>query len=175
VPENPAERPRHELDESAEELSLRLWELRELLDELVYHQEVQRLLLAAGSVKYLPRVTAEVDGVVERVIALDARRAEASSRLTALIELADDASLEEIAERVGGSPASSLRSHLAALRVLHSEVAALQQVNVEMSYRGAQAARDVLDALGGAVVETYTPKGSPDRLTVQPNRLDRTL
>lgn len=175
VAETSAERDRDELAVSAEELSLRLWELRELLGELVYRQELQRLLLAAGSVKHLPRVAAEVDAVVEQVLALDSRRAEASERVTSLAALVSDAPLEEIAGRLGGDLATSLRSHLAALRALHSEVAALQQVNVEMSHRGAQAAREVLDALGGTVVETYTPKGSPDRLTVKPNRLDRSL
>ena len=40
--------------DTAEDLSHQLWTLRELLEELVYKLEVQRLLLGAGKTRWLP-------------------------------------------------------------------------------------------------------------------------
>ena len=57
--------------DTAEDLSHQLWTLRELLEELVYKLEVQRLLLGAGKTRWLPSIDAELAAVIAAITEVD--------------------------------------------------------------------------------------------------------
>src|SRR5687767_7675336 len=65
--------------DTAEDLSHQLWTLRELLEELVYKLEVQRLLLGAGKTRWLPSIDAELAAVIAAITEVDSVRQHAQA------------------------------------------------------------------------------------------------
>lgn len=161
--------------DAAEELSHQLWMLRELMEQLVYRLEVQSMLLAAGRVRWLPFVAAEVDAVIDAVRRTEHERAVVSHRLAAEAGIPADASLTELADRLADPWGPLLRQHRLHLLSLQGEVEEVAQSNQELARRGVLRTRELLTGLGEDTVDLYTPTGAASAVPLASRRLDRTV
>lgn len=111
------------------EVSDTLWRERELLDVLLFKLDSQRLLLRAGSVRWLARATHEIDLVLEQLQLVEITRALQVDDLAAQLRLPSGATLSELAA-VAPTPWTELfDAHRAAFRTLIDEVTALAEAN----------------------------------------------
>ena len=161
--------------DAAEELSHQLWMLRELMEQLVYKLELQSMLLAAGRVRWLPFIAAEVDAVIDAVCRLEDDRQTASRRLAMQIGVSAGSSLTEVADQLADPWGSVLRQHRLHLLSLQGEVEAAAQANHELARRGVLRTRELLAGLGEETVDLYTPSGVASASPLASRRLDRTV
>jgi hypothetical protein len=111
------------------EVSDTLWRERELLDLLLFKLDSERLLLRAGSIRWLARSTHEVDLVLEQLQLVEITRALQVDDLAAQLDLAPGATLSDLAA-VAPTPWTELfHAHRAAFRTLIDEVTALAAGN----------------------------------------------
>ena len=111
------------------EVSDTLWRERELLDLLLFKLDSERLLLRAGSVRWLARSTHELDLVLEQIQLVEITRALEVDALAAQLGLASGATLSDLAA-VAPTPWKELfHAHRAAFRTLIDEVTALAEAN----------------------------------------------
>ncbi|MGH9134079.1 MAG: flagellar export chaperone FlgN [Ilumatobacteraceae bacterium] len=158
-----------------EDLSHQLWTLRELLEELVYKLEVQRLLLGAGKSRWLPSIDAELAAVVAAITEVDTTRQHAQAGLAERCGLSRAASLDDLIAELDDQRAGILRSHRMHLTSLQDQVVEASLGNQDLARQGAAKARDLVAALGGAVsTDVYGPVGQATPLTLASQRIDRT-
>ncbi len=147
----------------ANELSMRLWRERELLEMLLFKLEEQRLLLESGSMRWVHFATREVEQVLDRLRESGLGRDVEASSVAREWGAPDAATLSELVE---AAPAGAWRDvfaeHRNALTVLMSEVAQLKNSN-ETHLR--TAARSVEETLAGLSASTgeYTTHGERKR------------
>jgi hypothetical protein len=111
------------------EVSDTLWRERELLDVLLFKLDSERLLLRAGSIRWLARSTHEVDLVLEQLQLVEITRALEVDDLAAQLGLPQGATLSDLAA-VAPTPWTELfHAHRAAFRTLIDEVATLAESN----------------------------------------------
>ena len=161
--------------DTAEDLSYQLWTLRELLEELVYKLEVQRLLLGAGKTRWLPSIDAELAAVIAAITEVDTARQHAQAGVADFCGLARTASLDDLIGALDEERAGILRSHRLHLTSLQHQVVDASLGNQDLARQGVARARDLVTALGGAVTtDVYGPVGQASTLTLVSQRIDRT-
>ena len=111
------------------EVSDILWRERELLDLLLFKLDSQRLLLRAGSIRWLARSTHEVDLVLEQLQLVEITRALQVDDLAAQLGLQPGATLADLAAVEPTPWAELFHAHRAAFRTLIEEVTDLAEAN----------------------------------------------
>ncbi len=147
----------------ANELSMRLWHERELLEMLLFKLEEQRLLLESGSMRWVHFATREVEQVLDRQrasglsrdveVASAAREwgAPEAATLSALIDVAPTDAWRDV-----------LTEHRNALAALMAEVARLKDANEIHLRTAALAVEETLTGFAAGTGE-YTTHGERKR------------
>ncbi len=147
----------------ANELSMRLWRERELLEMLLFKLEEQRLLLESGSTRWVHFATREVEHVLERLRDSGLGRDVEAASVAREWGAADGASLSEL---VDAAPSEAWRDvfaeHRAALTALTAEVARLKDANETHLRAAARAVEETLAGLAAGTGE-YTTHGERKR------------
>lgn len=132
----------------ASELSAELWRQRELLEQLLFKFEEERLLLVAGRSRWIPHATREVETVVERLKASSLGLSMAIADAAEQWGLTHDAKLRDIvAAAPTGAWSEVLRSHVQVLTDLTAEVAAIQADNGRLLRASLRAAQETLNLI----------------------------
>jgi hypothetical protein len=130
------------------ELNHLLWRQRSLLTELLYHLEVQQLLLAAGRDRWLPLCGESVERSLDRI----ARQDEAQSRLlvelAAVLPVSATANLGQLCEVVPEPWDGILGEHRAAFLTLVAETEQVSRENRELLAAGLDDVRSLIGRLG---------------------------
>lgn len=158
-----------------DELSRRLWLLREQLEHLVCALDIQQLVLTNHRLRWLPMVTENVEHLVDDIRRSDEERVALSRRVARSLGLADEASLADLASSAAEPHASTWRRHRLQLIALHAEIDELSSANQEIGLRTAASTRDLLASLDGGGVETYDPTGGTQTLTPAAHVFDRSV
>lgn len=145
----------------ASELSTELWRQRELLEQLLFKFEEERLLLVAARSRWIPHATREIETVISRLqessLALSTTIAETAGEWG----LPHDASLHDM---VAAAPTDAwnevLASHVQVLTELTAEVTAMQADNTRLLRAALQAAHETLNLAIGPE-PGYDAFGSP--------------
>jgi len=145
------------------ELSMRLWHERELLEMLLFKLEVQQLLLAGGSGRWMHFATHEIEQVLERL------------RTTSLARVVDAAAVAEewgapegatLRELIDHAPSQAWRDaftdHLRVLTQLTAEIGQLRDANVQQLNTVMRATQETIAGLGTDSGE-YTTSGERAR------------
>lgn len=168
--------------DAREDLSRRLWLLRQQLEQLLCALDIQQLVLANQRLRWLPMVSENVEQLVDDIRQSEAERIALSRRLGASLGLPPDATLGELADAVGEPYAQMWRQHRLHLIALHAEIDGITQQNVELSKRGASMSREILGTLTGNESKSHDPQAygpatvNAPRLPARPNSaiFDRT-
>ena len=83
-----------------DELSRRLWLLREQMEQLVCALDIQQLVLANDRLRWLPMVTENVEHLVDDIRESEAQRADVSKRVARLLGLDEQATLNDLVRTV---------------------------------------------------------------------------
>jgi FlgN protein len=137
------------------EVSETLWRERELLDLLLFKLDSQRLLLRAGSIRWLARSTHEVDLVLEQLQLVEINRALEVDNLAAQLGLPPGATLSDVAEVAPTPWTELLHAHRAAFRTLIDEVTALAEANQRALRDACSISRRNLTALQTATFQVH--------------------
>jgi hypothetical protein len=156
------------------ELSRRLWLLREQLEQLVCALDIQQLVLTNNRLRWLPLVTEDVEQLVDEIRASETERTTLSARVATELGLPEHASLAELAEAIGEPHTSVWRRHRLSLLALRAEIESISSANRSVGLRGIAANREALVALGGDALDTYDPRGATAPLTTMSSNFDRT-
>jgi flagellar biosynthesis/type III secretory pathway chaperone len=147
----------------ASELSTELWRQRELLEQLLFKFEEERLLLLAGKSRWIPHATREVEAVVERL------KTAGLSLSIAIVEVAgewglpDDVRLRDIAAAAPtGAWSEVLGSHLKALTALTGEIKAIRTNNDQLLRAALRSTQETLNLVSG-MPALYGADGSADQ------------
>jgi hypothetical protein len=138
-----------------EELSRRLWLLRQQLEQLLCALDIQQLVLANDRLRWLPMVSENVEQLVDDVRQSEAERLAVSRRLTGTLGLPEDATLAELADAAGEPYTQMWRQHRLHMLALHAEIDGITQSNFDLSRRGAATTREIVGALTGNESQTY--------------------
>jgi len=161
--------------DDVEKLSQILWRERELLDSLLFHLEVERLVLMAGRTRWLVRTADDVERVLQSLRETELLRSIASDEAAALLGLGHSTSLRSLAESLHEPWQSIMTDHRDAFLLVSREIAALAESNRELLTLGLRSARETLMGLGEEGVQGYRPDGAAV-LDRSPRRLvDRSL
>jgi hypothetical protein len=165
------------LGDALRELSMLLFEERELLATLVFKLDEAHLVLVGAGHRWLTRATAEVGEVVQRLGEMDARRVELVGRIASAMGLSGEAMLGELAEAAGEPWREGLLAHR------HALIGAVQQVqraaarNREALSVHLAAVNEAIDVLGNEILDapgTYeTPYGPPVTTASSPMKRGR--
>ena len=158
-----------------DDLSSRLWLLRQQMEQLVCALDIQQLVLTNDRLRWLPMVTENVEQIVVDIRESEVARIAVSRRIAASLGLGAEASLTELIADVGEPYTSIWRQHRLHLLSLQTEIEDLSQANNEFSRRGNITARDLIGALTGDVLETYDPSGETRPFAPAASRFDRTV
>lgn len=156
------------------ELSRRLWLLRNQMEQLACALEIQQLVLANNRLRWLPMVSENIEQIVADIRESDDDRVLITTRVAQSLHLPDDASLLELAHAVGephGPLWQQTRLHLVSLQ---AEVDQFSSENRELTRRGLSSTNMVIGHLAGERHDTYDPEGSTARLAPSGTRFDRT-
>jgi hypothetical protein len=158
-----------------DELSRRLWLLREQMEQLVCALDIQQLVLANDRLRWLPMVTENVEHLVDDIRESEAQRADVSTRVARLLGLDEQATLNDLVRAVDEPYAGVWRQHRLHLLGLQAEVEDITNTNRELGRRGMQFTRDAVTTLTGDSHDTtYDPRGATRPLTTASHRFDRT-
>ena len=158
-----------------DELSRRLWLLREQMEQLVCALDIQQLVLANDRLRWLPMVTENVEHLVDDIRASEAQRADVSKRVARLLGLDEQPTLNDLVRTVDEQYAGVWRQHRLHLLGLQAEVEDITNTNRELGRRGMQFTRDAVTTLTGDSHDTtYDPRGATRPLTTASHRFDRT-
>jgi hypothetical protein len=144
---------------SMEDLSLVLWRERELLETLLYKLEVEKLVLATHSTRWLAAAAREVELVLETVRETEVLRAVAADAAAASVGLASNPSLRALADAVGEPWHSILLDHHKAFVACTRDLVDTAAANRELLTAGQQTAREVFLGLNEHPAG-YSPTGS---------------
>lgn len=147
--------------------------MRELLEQLVYKLETQRLLLAAGKTRWLPFAEAELAAVVAAVTEVELAREHASGRVAAELGLPSSTRLEELIDHLDPRWSEVLRGHRMHLLSLYAQAEDASHGNRETAARGLAQTREVIASLADDGVDVYDPEGHASSITLSARRLDR--
>ncbi len=142
-----------------EDLSLILWRERELLETLLYKLEMEKLVLASGSSRWLATSAREVEGILESIRETELLRAVVADEAAASIGMAANPSLRALAEAVDEPWRSILLDHRAAFVQYSREIMEIAASNRELLTTGQQAARDTFLGLT-ETADSYSHTGT---------------
>jgi hypothetical protein len=114
---------------SLSELSNILWRERRLLELLAFKLEEERLVLASGRTRWLPRASGEVDAIIEELKHVRLERAISLADVSAEVGLADAPSLRALAGAVPPPWDGICAEHARALRMLSQEIESITRVD----------------------------------------------
>lgn len=159
-----------------DELSRRLWLLREQMEQLVCALDIQQLVLANNRLRWLPMVSESVEHIVEDIRKAEVDRIVVSRRVARGLGLSEDASLAELAQTVGEPHDNMWRRSRLQLLALQAEIDEAAKENHELTRRGLAGTGDVIRNLHGQdeVLDTYDPHGDAERLAPTSSHFDRT-
>ena len=145
-------------------LSRVLWRERELLDLLLFKLHEQHLLLVAGDVEWLPRASAEVEAVLERIGAAELERAMAFDATALSLGMAPAPSLSSLAAAAPEPWDFILEEHHSAFLVLAERIQTSADANRELTMAASRATEAVLASLTGqdTTVAAYAATGLRD-------------
>lgn len=157
-----------------DELSRRLWLLRNQMEQLACALEIQQLVLANNRLRWLPMVSENVEQIVADISAAEVERTAVTHRVARSLGVDPSTSLLELA-RVAGEPHGPLwqqtRLHLITLQ---TEIDQFSAENHELTRRGLASTNMVIGHLAGERHDTYDPEGAAERLAPAGTRFDRT-
>jgi hypothetical protein len=104
------------------ELSNILWRERRLLELLAFKLEEERLVLASGRTRWLPRASSEVDALIDEIKHVRLERAISLADVSAEIGLGDAPTLRVLAGAVPPPWDGICAEHARALRTLSQEI-----------------------------------------------------
>ena len=142
-----------------EDLSLVLWRERELLETLLYKLEIEKLVLASHSTRWLASAAREVELVLETVRDTELLRAVAVDAAAASVGLAPNPSLRALAEAVGEPWHTILMDHHKAFVSYTRDLVDTAATNRELLTASQQAAREVFLSLADHPAG-YSPTGT---------------
>lgn len=141
-----------------EKLSMILWRERGLQETLLFHLEVEQLVLASGRTRWLMRAATDIEGILEQVRRVEIARAVLTDEVAETLGLRPNAALNAIIEAATEPWATILSEHRDALVATTREIADLADANRDLITAGHRSARETLmtlsDPVGG-----YTPDG----------------
>jgi FlgN protein len=159
----------------ANELSMRLWRERELLQRLLFKLEVQELILAAGRSRWVQLASDEVEGVLGQMRHLGLGRAIEVTSVAEEWGAPTDASLREL---IAHAPTDAWREvfeeHLRALTALAGEVAERRDANTVQLRAALRATQEAIAGLGVQTGE-YGVDGASAKGDAAPRILDTEL
>ena len=158
---------------SMEDLSSVLWRERELLEMLAYKLEVEQLVLASGRTHWLAVAAREVEQVLERIREIELLRSVEVEVVATALGLADDASLQQIADASDEPWRSIWLDHREAFTSTATQIRQLSESNRDLLTAGYHAEQATLLSLSEGA-GSYGSDGSveSDRRT---SLLDRSL
>ncbi len=158
-----------------EKLSVILWRERELLEELLFHLEVEQLVLASGRTRWLMKAAKDVEAVLDDMRKTEVLRSVAADEAAAQMGLSPDSSLHDLIDASVEPWRSILEDHREALTTMTREIVALADSNRDLITHGYRSARETLLTLGGTTT-SYSADGSAvTKADVPPSRIDRSL
>ena len=105
-------------------LSETLWHERELLEQLAFKLDVERVLVESGSARWIDRAAAEVDQVLDEVRRTEVVRAVQVDDVAGALGLRAGATLRVLAAAAGDAWAMVLEDHRRALTAATAAVSA---------------------------------------------------
>jgi hypothetical protein len=145
------------------ELSMRLWHERELLEMLLFKLEVQQLLLASGNGRWMHAATREIEQVLDRLRTTGISRVVDAAAVAEEWGAPESATLRELVEH---APSAAWRDvftdHLRVLTQLVAEIGQLRDTNVQQLNAVMRATQETLAGLGTDSGE-YTTAGGRAR------------
>lgn len=142
-----------------EDLSLILWRERELLETLLYKLEMEKLVLASGSNRWLATSAREVEAILASIRETELLRAVVADEAAASIGMAANPSLRALADAVDEPWRSILLDHRAAFVQYSREILEIAASNRELLTTGQQAARDTFLGLS-ETADSYSHTGT---------------
>ena len=140
-------------------LSAILWRERELLEMLLFKLEEEQLLLTAGTTRWLPFATREVEQVLERLRQTGLERAVAVSSLAVAWGISEDSTLREI---IAAAPSESWKdvftAHLKELTDITGKIADVRDSNLRYLRSVARSTSETLTNLYPSA-STYDSQG----------------
>jgi hypothetical protein len=140
-------------------LSTFLWHERDLLDQLLYRLQVERLVLDAGLADRLPMATRDVENSLARMRTAELGRATAVDDVIRDLGLPPEATLAQIADRADSPWQGLLREHREALVALTAAVRDAAHDNQEVLAAAHHAAQETLMSLQESL-GTYDEHGA---------------
>lgn len=128
-----------------EELTTLLWRERELLDLLVFKLDEEHLILQSGKTRWLDHATREVEHVMDRLRAASLERTAVASSVALTWGLADNATLQDLAEAAADGPwGEILSAHFAALTTQVDQIRSLRDTNLQFLRAGLRSAQETV-------------------------------
>lgn len=158
-----------------DKLSQVLWRERELLEDLAYRLEVERLVLASGRAKWLVNATRDIETTVDQLRETEVLRAVAADEVAEQLGMAPNPSLLALADAVGEPWRGILLDHRDTLVGIAREIAELSESTQGLLTAGYRSAQETLLAFGGPTVESYTPAGAAVAEASRHRLIDRSL
>jgi hypothetical protein len=137
------------------EVSDILWRERELLDVLLFKLETEKLLLAAGELRWLSRSTREIELVLEQLRLAEINRAIEVDALARHLGLPPESSLAALADAAPSPWGELFRAHRRAFHSLTAQIDALAESNRSSLDDACSGAETALVALGAADLAGY--------------------
>jgi hypothetical protein len=142
------------------ELSMRLWHERELLEMLLYKLDVQQLLLASGNGRWMQFATREIEQVLESLRTTSIARVVDSAAVAAEWGAPESATLRDLVDH---APTTAWRDvfadHLRVLTRLVAEIGQIRDANVQQLSAVMRATQETIAGLGSDTGE-YTIGGT---------------
>lgn len=155
-----------------DELSRRLWTLRELMSQLLFALEVQQLVLANDRLRWLPMVTDTIENVVDQIRTAEVDRTAVSQRVSVAHGLRPDASLAELAQVATEPHAEIWRQSREHLLSIQQEIDEFSRENQALNRRGMSTTNSLFRHLEGDST-TYDPRGAAAPLAPTASIFDR--
>ncbi|MDO5672865.1 MAG: flagellar export chaperone FlgN [Actinomycetaceae bacterium] len=144
---------------SLDALSRQLWKQRETLEVVLFKLEEERLLVATGMARWLPRATAELEAVLNQAREQELERSMESEAAASALGLEATASLQDIAEAASEPWKTLLLQHRDALVALTTEIGDTAQSNRQQLTMLQRATQETLMSIQESV-GTYDQAGA---------------
>ncbi|MEO3935399.1 flagellar export chaperone FlgN [Dermatophilaceae bacterium Soc4.6] len=158
-----------------EKLSQILWRERELLESLLFHLDVERLVLSSGRTRWLARAADDVEAVLQSLRETEILRSVVADEAAGALGLSHSSSLRSLAESLDEPWKSIMIDHRDAFLLVSREIQALAETNRELLTFGLRSARETLMGLGEEGVQGYRPDGAAVLERPTPRLVDRSL
>ncbi|MGB6059852.1 MAG: flagellar export chaperone FlgN [Microthrixaceae bacterium] len=156
---SPAIIPQHHLVELVlSELSHVLWQQRDLVTQLIYRLEVQRLLLTNSRSEWVEYATSDVNDALDDVRRQEEFRTELLVDLSSLLGTRPDASLRDLIGAVSAPWDTIFSEHHAAFLKLSADAEEASRVNSDLIQRGLADLGDLLTSFGHEGESAYSAR-----------------